>query len=228
MTEDADQVERVPEPADEPTAGKVRLTKAERLEAKAARLREAEALAAERAAENAAPAGSRNGWVIALGAVSAVLVVIVVLGAVYLFQVRDDRASAQRELAGLRSAATTRATVVAVATTYAVDFGSYDYRHLDADFKKVASHLTPSFAANYTKSSDGLKPTIVQYQGKSTARVQGVGVSSATTSSATVIVFLDQTVTTSQSTTPRVDRNRLQMKLVRRNGTWLIENLLLK
>ncbi|HEX3336602.1 MAG TPA: hypothetical protein VHS54_09075 [Jatrophihabitans sp.] len=228
MTEDADEVERVPEPADGPAAGKVRLTKAERLEARLARLREAEAVAAERAANGAAPAGSRSGWVTALGAVSAALVVILVLGAVYLFRVRDDRASAQRALAALRSAANTRATVATVATTYAIDFGSYDYRHLDADFKKVASHLTPSFAANYTKSSDRLKPTIVQYQGKSTARVQGVGVSSATQSAATVIVFLDQTVTTSQSTTPRVDRNRLQMNLVRRDGKWLIQNLLLK
>jgi Mce-associated membrane protein len=212
------------EDADEP---RVRLSKAERLEAKAAKLREAEAAAALRA-DNAAPVASRTGWIAAITAVSAALVLVLVLGLLYVFHLRDQVSSARHDVSTTRTLDKVRSTVLATATTYAVDFGSYDYRHLDADLAKVASHLTPSFAASYKTSSAGLKPTIIQYKGKSTATVQGVAVSAITRSSATVLVFLDQTVSTSQSTTSRVDRNRLQMKLVLTNGKWLIQNLLLK
>jgi hypothetical protein len=40
-----------------------------------------------------------------------------------------------------------------------------------------------------------------------------------------VAVFLDQTVTTSQSKTPRIDRDRLIVTLVRTGDTWLISKL---
>jgi Mce-associated membrane protein len=58
--------------------------------------------------------------------------------------------------------------------------------------------------------------------------VQGLAASTATTAKVSVVILLDQTVTTSQSSTPRIDRNRLQMDLVRQQGTWLIAKLLLK
>ena len=119
--------------------------------------------------------------------------------------------------------------LVKVAQQYAVDFGSYDYQHLDADFQRVATHLTSGFAKSYASVSATLKPTIVQYKGKSTAAVQGVAISSVSTSRAVVLVFLDQTVTTTQQKTARIDRNRLQLTMQRqKNGTWLISDLALK
>jgi Mce-associated membrane protein len=121
-----------------------------------------------------------------------------------------------------------RASALRAAQQYAVDFGSYDYRHLDADFAKVASHLTPDFKKSYLASSSRLEPTIVQYHGTSVATVQGVGLTSATTGKAKAVVLLDQKITTSQSSTPRIDRNRLEMTLVHRHGSWLIDKLVLK
>jgi Mce-associated membrane protein len=145
--------------------------------------------------------------VVALGAVVAVLV------PAWLHQ-RDVNAA--------------RVSALAAAKSYAVDFGSYDYQHLDRDFAKVAAHLTPGFKKSYLDSSTKLQPAIVQYKGKSTATVQGLAASTATTAKVSVVILLDQTVTTSQSSTPRIDRNRLQMDLVRQQGTWLIAKLLLK
>jgi Mce-associated membrane protein len=207
-----------------------RLTKAERLEAKAARLRDAEerrtqerAAARVAAEERAAawpppgygqPATRGPGWMIAasvLGAVSVGLLTVLIIGFISWQHQRDVNSD--------------RADVQTLARQYAIDFGTYDYQHLDADFKKVESHLTASFKKSYATSSAGLAPTVVQYKGKAVATVQGVGVTTVSSSKATVVILLDQTVTTTQSSTPRIDRNRLVMKLVHQHGTWLIESL---
>jgi Mce-associated membrane protein len=208
----------------EPEATKpVKLSKAERLEAKAARLREAEERRAEErraASERSAvgqPPRSRTGLVVAvsvLGVLSAGLVAVLVIG--YLSWQH------QRDVNSARDGA------LKAAKTFAVDFGSYDYQHLDSEFKEVAGRMTPSFAKNYTQTSTKLKPTLVQYKTKVTATLQGAGVTSASPSAATVVVFLDQTVNTSQSSVPRLDRNRLQIQLQRTNGKWLVGTLLAK
>jgi Mce-associated membrane protein len=121
-----------------------------------------------------------------------------------------------------------RAGALKAAKTFAVDFGSYDYRHLDSDFSEVAARMTPDFAKSYVETSDKLKPTFIQYKTQVTARIQGFGVTSVSTSSATVVVFLDQRVQTSQSSTPRIDRNRLELRLVKEKGKWLVKKLLAK
>jgi Mce-associated membrane protein len=209
-----------PEP-DEPSAG--RRSKAERLEARAARLREAEERRAEqrRAAELApgrdvGAAGSRStGWIVAASVLGVVLVAALTLLVIGYFSWQHKR--------DLESA---RAQVLKVAKQDAIDFGSYDYQHLDADFKKAAAELTTSFATkSYTPQSDKLKPAIVKYHGKAVATVPDLGASSVGTAKATVVVLLDQAVTTSQSTTSRLDRNRLVMHLVKQHGRWLVSNL---
>jgi Mce-associated membrane protein len=193
----------------------VKLTKAERLEAKAARLREQD----ERRAEQGGSAASNTGLVVAvslLGVLSAVLVALLLVG---YFSWRHQRDS-DHALNAARSSALT------AATSFAVDFGSYDYRNLSAEFREVETRLTPSFRKSFSQSSAGLVPTIVKYKGSVKATVQGAGLTTATTSKATVVLFLDQTVTTTQSSVPRIDRNRLQVYLVRSSGTWLVSKLL--
>lgn len=191
-------------------------TKAERLEAKAARLREAEQRRAEQAAAGGTQPASKA-WVLATAVLSVLvagLVVVLVLG--YLSWQHQRHVDAARKDA------------VQAAKTFAVDFGSYDYRHLDTDFREVASRMTPGFAKSYVETSDKLKSTFLQYKTQVTAQIQGYGVTSAGTSKATVVVFLDQTVRTTQSSTPRVDRNRLQIDLVHQHGKWLVKHMLAK
>lgn len=199
--------------------GKPKLTKAQKLEARAARLRAAEEARAERArvaaeAGPAAAAPASRGWQIAtivLSGVTAALVAVLIIG--YLSWQH------QRDVNSARSGALT------AAKTFAVDFGAYDYEHLDADFSKAASLMAPSFAKDYTDASNKLKQTLVQYKTQVTAQVQGAGVTSASTSKAVVVLFLDQTVKTSQSSVPRIDRNRLQISLVKQKGKWLVSKL---
>jgi Mce-associated membrane protein len=218
MTEDGDETQfPVPPPADEPARPKP--TKAERLEAKAARLREQ---AERRAAQGTPPPPTP--WIVATAVLAVVCAVLLAVGIV-LFLSRQH----QKDVASnLKSTSSEKVDAVQVAKTFALDFGSYDYRHLDKDFAEVATRMTPSFGKSYTDTSSQLKPTFLQYKTQVTARIQGYGLTSATKSRAVVVVFLDQTVKTTQSSTPRVDRNRLEVDLVRVNGKWLVAKLLAK
>ena len=109
--------------------------------------------------------------------------------------------------------------------SYAVDIATYDYHHLDQDFGKVTSHATGKFKDQFSKASADLKPLLVQYQGTAKASVHGAGISDATTDRVTVVLFVDQTITNTNSPTPRVDRNRVTMVLVRESGRWLISQV---
>jgi Mce-associated membrane protein len=225
------------------SSGKIRKpTRAERLEAKAAQLRKAEQQAAERAEaqrqaratavehDGGAGSGRRRGtlgWLlVAAGVLVVGLAVALALVAVDLGHRDDQLAAARRDAVSLSQLQSLRDSALSSAEKYAVDFGSYDYAKLDHDFQLVSSHLTKSFADKYAQISQQLKSVIVKYKGKSTATVQGAGVTSVTGKEAVVVLFLDQTVSTTQSDKPRVDRNRLTMTLQRQaDGTWLISDL---
>jgi Mce-associated membrane protein len=202
-------------PARPPSTGRPKPTKAERLEAKAARLRSAEERRAADAAAGRAP--KPVGLMVATGVLAGVVAALVALLLVLYFswQHQRDENSARDDAA-------------AAAKSFALDFGAYDYQHLDTEFQEVAHRMTPDFARSYLSTSDKLKPTFEQYKTQVTARIQGWGVTSSSTSGATVVVFLDQTVRTSQSSTPRIDRNRLEIHLVHSGGKWLVSKLLAK
>jgi Mce-associated membrane protein len=213
----------VDEPADvDPPAAGEKLSKAARLEARAARLREAEERRAEQRRATTPPSGEKLAsgrrelliTTVLLGALSAALIVLLVVG---YFSWQHQRDVANARIGALKAA-----------KSFALDFGTYDYRSLDADFKKVTEGMTDKFAKDYTSTSSKLKATLVQFKTRVTASIQGAGVTSASTAKATVVVFLDQTVNTSQSSVPRLDRNRLQIKLERHHGKWLVGTLLAK
>jgi len=226
------------------SAKKRKPTRAEKLEAKAAQLRVAEKKAEQQAAERAGEqrqarvgadgggtgrAGRRGtlGWLlVAAGAVIVGLAVALALVAVDLGRRNDQLDRARADSHALSQLQSLRDSALSSAEKYAVDFGSYDYARLDHDFQLVSSHLTKSFADKYAQISQQLKSVIVKYKGRSTATVQGAGVTSVTGKQAVVVLFLDQTVTTTQSAKPRVDRNRLTMTLQRQaGGGWLISDL---
>jgi Mce-associated membrane protein len=200
-------------------------SKADRLEAKAAKLRAAQDAAEQRAQERAAAprGGHRLRWALA----SLTVLALLLAGALTWLAVQLGERNSRVD--GLEASAALRASALKAAQSYAVDFGSYDYQHLDADFAKVSSHLTPEFAKRYQQVSKDLRSVIEQYKGRSTATVQGAGVSSVDGDTVVVVLFLDQKVTTTQSATSRIDRNRMQMTMQHQpDGGWRISDVVLK
>jgi Mce-associated membrane protein len=118
-----------------------------------------------------------------------------------------------------------RDSAVATAQGYAVDLTTYDHDHLDADFNKVLSNSTGSFRAQYTEASQTLRDLIARFQATATGKVLETAVVSADTKHATLLLFVDQTVSNTNSKDPRVDRSRMKMSLEKHGGKWLISAL---
>jgi Mce-associated membrane protein len=126
---------------------------------------------------------------------------------------------------GQASSATT-ATVEKAATTGTQAALSYNYQHLAADMSAAEKFMTPSFIANFKHTmGTQVQPLAAKYHASTTATVVGAGVGTVSSTHATVLVFVDQTVKNTQLSAPRLDRSRVEVSLVKTGGGWLIDNL---
>ncbi|MCV7031761.1 hypothetical protein [Mycobacterium sherrisii] len=100
---------------------------------------------------------------------------------------------------------------------------SYSYEHLHRDFATAKSHLTGDFLAYYTKFTDDvLGPTAQQGQLTTTAKVVRAAVSNLHPDSAVVLVFVDQTTTSTQKKDPATNKSAVVVTLTKVDGSWLI------
>jgi Mce-associated membrane protein len=118
-----------------------------------------------------------------------------------------------------------RSSALASAKTYGVEIGSYSYKTLDHDFGQVVSNSTSSFGSHYAQASAALKATLLKYHASSKATVVAAGIVSATTTTATVMVFLDQNVTNTVQKGTTTDRTQVEINEVLQNGKWRISNV---
>jgi len=119
-----------------------------------------------------------------------------------------------------------RGDIVGAATGAVASVLSYDYRHLDSDFARAQGLLTPKFRKQYDDTTaKGVRPLATKYKAISSADVSAAGVVETGSDRAVVLVFVNQTVTNTQLTAPRLDRSRIKVTLVRSHGRWLIDKL---
>lgn len=119
-----------------------------------------------------------------------------------------------------------RRTVVAAANGFAVDLTTYNHTRLEADFQKVLDNSTGSFRSEYTAASASLRELIAKFKATATGKVlDSAVVLSSEENRAVVLLFVDQSVSNSNSKEPRVDRSRMKMGLEKRDGRWLISAL---
>lgn len=115
-----------------------------------------------------------------------------------------------------------RVEAVAQARTAAVALTSYDHESLREDFDAVRDLATDPFASQFDKASERLTAVLEKYEGTAQGKVVRAAVSSAARDRVEVLLFVDQTVTSSLQQQPRVDRNRIAMTLVRTDAGWRV------
>ncbi|HEY3753668.1 MAG TPA: hypothetical protein VGL80_31140 [Pseudonocardiaceae bacterium] len=122
--------------------------------------------------------------------------------------------------------ATERSEALSDASRYAVDLTSYDYRDLASAFKAVADDSTPGFAKQYTATSQGKASQLRADHSVSTGQVVAVGIQDETPgTTADVLVLVNQSLTNTSTSKPRVQRSELRITLVRSGDRWLIGDL---
>ncbi|MDP9116597.1 MAG: hypothetical protein M3O28_04940 [Actinomycetota bacterium] len=161
-------------------------------------------------------------WVSAVAGLLILALVAALLVVLAKLSHQKDVVAAQNALVAARRDAS------AAGQKIAVDFSSYNYSTIEKDFAAVAMQLTPDYAKSYLSTSKSLEATIVKYQAIAKGQVLSTGIATATTSQATLVLFIDQTFTSTQTKTPTVQRNRVVMTLVNQQGHWLASDLQLK
>ena len=131
----------------------------------------------------------------------------------------------QVQLSNQNSLNAERTSAVAAAKVFADDVASYSYRHLHRDFGRVENESTASFRRDFIRSSGSLTKVLAQYKATASAKVLEAGVSSISSDTAVVLVFLNQTVANTTQQGVKTDDSRIKVMLVRRDGRWLLQDL---
>jgi Mce-associated membrane protein len=150
----------------------------------------------------------------ALNVVMAAFVVIVVLGSLTVAAIHTTHNRSS-------SGSADRTTLLAVGGQLAVDFTSFDYRHLDADFTATAKRATPGFASTYLKQSKSVASVITKAKAVSTSQVVATGLKSSSATNAVVLVAVNDLTKNTQSPKGTTQYFRMQITLVNQNGKWL-------
>jgi Mce-associated membrane protein len=165
------------------------------------------------------PVGKGTGgqWLIlATLAVAALVVLGVVLLVIYAGKDSHDAAVAKTRGAALAAAKTETALAL-----------TYNYRTLDSDFAKAEAGMSKSFRADFAGiAAKSVTPLATKTHAVTTATIVSAGVISATSNSAQILVFADQTVENKLlNATSRLDKSVIDVSMVKQDGHWLINNL---
>lgn len=114
-----------------------------------------------------------------------------------------------------------RNQVLGAARQIAVDFAVYDYRHIDADFTRVANESTGKFKSQFVTQSAGVRELIIKAKAVSKAEIAAEGLVEASSGRASVVIALDRTVTNTSAPNGQRDSFGLEIDLLRVHGKWL-------
>jgi Mce-associated membrane protein len=146
----------------------------------------------------------------------AVVVVLTLATAVFLGQ----KALQDRKAEQARSQATAAAQKAAELVL------SYDYRELDKDFAAARATLTPEFAKDFDVTAKVVGEQATKTRATVRAEVREVGVKDANADRVTLLVFVNQTTTsTITQGKPRVDLNRARFTMVRSGSAWRVQQI---
>ena len=121
---------------------------------------------------------------------------------------------------------TARTAAQAAAESDVVDLLSYDYRHLDRDFARARAHLTGKFVADYTTTTQHtVRPLAPQVHAVVKATVASSSVVRASENKVVVLLFVNQTTTSTRLDAPRTDLNRVRLTMTHVGGAWKVSKV---
>jgi Mce-associated membrane protein len=151
------------------------------------------------------------------GLALALVAALVALG--LLWRAWDDR----RDLDDAGRAAEKAARAAAVAMT------SYDYRTVEDDFSWAITSGTAKFRAQYDEASAPVKELVVEVKAHAEGKVVDSAATVRDTRHVTVLLFVDQALTSESAQTKReLDQPRVVMEMVRQGSRWLVDEVELR
>jgi Mce-associated membrane protein len=117
-------------------------------------------------------------------------------------------------------------TAPSVAERAAEAILAYDYKTLDADQDAAERFMTPAFVKKYSDSfTKAVAPAARTFKAQVTTEVLASSVVRATPDHVRVLVFVDQTTVATNKKNPQVALNRVELSMVLRGGSWLVDDI---
>ncbi len=130
---------------------------------------------------------------------------------------------AVRESAAPHGGAAGRRALITAAEIAAEATLGYDYRTLDQDVVQTRTLMTPAFRRSYNSFVERLRATAEKQHARAGATVVDAAVIGASASRASVLVFVDQSLST--STGSRASGSSAVLTLTSHRGQWLLASL---
>jgi Mce-associated membrane protein len=153
---------------------------------------------------------------VVLSALLAVLIVLV-LAVAGIVGVKALQGKQAEDARGQAATAGRKAAEVAL---------SYDYRSLDKSFAAARATMTPDFATKFDATAKVAGELATKTKATVRAEVREVGVRDGDANRVTLVIFVNQTTTsTITQGKPRVDLNRTRFTMVRNGDQWLVQEI---
>lgn len=125
-----------------------------------------------------------------------------------------------------RSQEATRAQALTQAAQLVPDILSYDFKTVDDHFTSSLEHLGGEFRTQFESvSKDVIIPSAKERQVVTSATVVESSIVSASDGAATVLMFLNQSTTSTDNPAPKLDGSRVQVSLHRDGDSWQITEM---
>ncbi|RNL64820.1 hypothetical protein EFK50_02180 [Nocardioides marmoriginsengisoli] len=159
--------------------------------------------------------------------ISAVLAVLLV-GSVITLMFLIRSAENDEPTSGGSSAQVLRAAekaADAAARQAAVSLTTYDYASLEEDFSWAETAGTAKFQDQYAEVSAPIRELVTETRAHAEGTVVDSAARAVDADHVTVLLFVDQTLTSKGSDRPTLDQPRLTMMMVREDGRWLLDEV---
>lgn len=107
----------------------------------------------------------------------------------------------------------------------AVHLTSYDYRSLDTDFDWVVTAGTEAFRARYAEVSEPTKKYVAEFRVRAEGSVEESAATAQDPDHVTVLLFVDQELTSDADDARRLATPRVRMSMVRSGTRWLVDDV---
>lgn len=119
-----------------------------------------------------------------------------------------------------------RQQALAQAVQLVPDILSYDFNTVDDHFKESLEHLGGDFRTQFESvGQDVIIPSVKERQVVTSATVVGASVVSVDTDDATVLLFLNQSTTSTDGPAAKLDGSRVRVSLHRNDESWEITEM---
>lgn len=103
---------------------------------------------------------------------------------------------------------------------------SYDYRDLDKSFAASQALMTPDYSGKFAETAKVVRTLATKNKTTVRADVREVGVKDGDADRVTLIIFVNQTTTSTLTKgVPRIDLNRTRFTMVRNGDQWLVQEI---